>query len=34
VAFNGGSLGCVNVPLATMRWVYPWILLGTPIILY
>lgn len=34
VAFNGGSLGCVNVPLATMRWIYPWILLGTPIILY
>jgi len=33
-AFNGGSLGCVNFPLATMQWVYPWTLLGTPIILY
>jgi hypothetical protein len=33
-AFNGGSLGCVNVPLTTMQWIYPWILLDTPIILY
>jgi hypothetical protein len=33
-AFNGGSAGCINVPLAQMGWVYDWTLAGTPIILY
>lgn len=33
-AFNGGSHGCVNIPLANMSWVYNWTVVGTPIILY
>jgi hypothetical protein len=33
-AFNGGSHGCVNFPLENMQWVYNFVVLGTPIILY
>jgi hypothetical protein len=33
-AFNGGSHGCVNFPLENMQWVYDFVALGTPIILY
>jgi len=33
-AFDGGSHGCVNFPLANMKWVYNWTVQGTPIILY
>jgi lipoprotein-anchoring transpeptidase ErfK/SrfK len=33
-AFNGGSHGCVNFPLANMKWVYNWTPQGAPIILY
>jgi hypothetical protein len=33
-AFNGGSHGCVNFPLSSMKWVYNFTTRGTPIILY
>lgn len=33
-AFNGGSHGCVNLPLNNMAWVYNWTPVGTPILLY
>ncbi|HEX9067371.1 MAG TPA: L,D-transpeptidase [Ktedonobacterales bacterium] len=33
-AFNGGSHGCINFPLAFMPWLYEWTSLGTPIIVY
>jgi hypothetical protein len=33
-AFNGGSHGCVNVPLQQMALLYQWATLGTPVIVY
>ena len=33
-AFNGGSHGCVNLPLQSMAQVYAWTPLGTPVIVY
>jgi hypothetical protein len=33
-AFNGGSHGCVNVPLQQMSWLYQWAAVGTPVIVY
>lgn len=33
-AFNGGSHGCINFSAAQMPWVYKWIPLRTPIIMY
>ena len=33
-AFNGGSHGCINFSEAQMSWVYSWIPLRTPIIMY
>lgn len=33
-AFNGGSHGCVNLPLNNMAWVYNFTPVGTPILLY
>jgi len=33
-AFNGGSHGCINFAAAQMPWVYKWIPLRTPIIMY
>lgn len=33
-AFNGGSHGCVNVPLQQMGLLYQWAPLGTPVIVY
>lgn len=34
ISFNGGSHGCVNVPEANMAWIYSWITVGTPVVLY
>ena len=33
-AFNGGSHGCVNVPLQNMSFVYSWMPLYAPIVVY
>jgi hypothetical protein len=33
-AFNGGSHGCVNLPLQNMAYVYSWLPLYAPIIVY
>ena len=33
-AFNGGSHGCVNLPLQPMGLLYHWATLGTPVIVY
>lgn len=33
-AFDGGSHGCVNLPLNNMEWLYNWTSVGTPILLY
>jgi hypothetical protein len=33
-AFNGGSHGCVNLPLQNMAWYYSWVQSGTPVVLY
>jgi lipoprotein-anchoring transpeptidase ErfK/SrfK len=33
-AFNGGSHGCVNVPLQQMTWLFQWAEVGTPVIVY
>ena len=34
LAFNGGSHGCINFPEDNMAWVYNWITIGTPIVVY
>ncbi len=34
LAFNGGSHGCVNLPLQPMAQLYAWTPLGTPVIVY
>lgn len=34
IAFNGGSHGCINFPEGTMRWLYDWTPVGTPVIVY
>ncbi len=34
LAFNGGSHGCVNFPEENMPFIYNWVPLGSPIILY
>jgi lipoprotein-anchoring transpeptidase ErfK/SrfK len=34
IAFNNGSHGCVNFPLDTMTWLYPWAQVGTPVLVY
>jgi hypothetical protein len=34
LAFNGGSHGCINFPEDNMPWVYNWISVGTPVIVY
>lgn len=33
-AFNGGSHGCINIPLQQMGLLYQWAPLGTPVIVY
>lgn len=33
-AFNGGSHGCINLPLGQMSWYYNWVNVGTPVVLY
>ncbi len=33
-AFNGGSHGCVNLPLQQMTWLYGWANIGTPVLVY
>ncbi|MBF6589807.1 MAG: L,D-transpeptidase [Ktedonobacterales bacterium] len=33
-AFNGGSHGCINLPLQNMAWVYTWMPLYAPILVY
>ena len=33
-AFNGGSHGCVNVPLQPMGLLYNWTTIGTPVVVY
>lgn len=33
-AFNGGSHGCINFPPDKMPWVYAWVDVGTPIVVY
>lgn len=33
-AFNGGSHGCINFPPDKMPWVYNWVDVGTPIVVY
>lgn len=33
-AFNGGSHGCINLPLDDMGWYYNWVNVGTPVVLY
>lgn len=34
IAFNGGSHGCINLPLDKMKWVYAWIPVGAPVLVY
>jgi hypothetical protein len=34
IAFNGGSHGCVNLPLKAMTWVYDWTPVGAPVVVY
>lgn len=34
IAFNGGSHGCINLPLNKMAWVYTWVPVGAPVIVY
>lgn len=33
-AFNGGSHGCINLPLQPMALLYAWAPLGTPVVIY
>ncbi|MEO7001717.1 MAG: L,D-transpeptidase [Ktedonobacterales bacterium] len=33
-AFNGGSHGCINFPKQQMQWVYNWMQVGTPVLVY
>ncbi len=34
IAFNGGSHGCINLPLKIMKWVYDWTPVGAPVVVY
>jgi outer membrane biogenesis lipoprotein LolB len=34
LAFNGGSHGCINFPEDNMAWVYSWVPVGSPILVY
>lgn len=34
IAFNGGSHGCINLPLKAMAWVYTWTPVGAPVLVY
>ncbi len=34
LAFNGGSHGCINFPEANMAWIYNWMSVGTPVLVY
>ncbi|HEV2404831.1 MAG TPA: L,D-transpeptidase [Ktedonobacterales bacterium] len=34
LAFDGGSHGCINFPEDNMAWVYNWITIGSPIVVY
>ena len=34
LAFDGGSHGCVNFPEDNMAWVYNWVTVGSPIVVY
>ena len=34
LAFDGGSHGCINFPEDNMAWVYNWVPLGSPILVY
>jgi hypothetical protein len=34
IAFNGGSHGCINLPLKAMTWVYDWTPVGAPVVVY
>ncbi|HKV84589.1 MAG TPA: L,D-transpeptidase [Ktedonobacterales bacterium] len=34
LAFDGGSHGCINFPEDNMAWVYNWINVGSPIVVY
>jgi hypothetical protein len=33
-AFDGGSHGCINLPLSNMKYVYDWLPQGAPILVY
>lgn len=34
LAFDGGSHGCINFPEDNMAWVYNWVPIGAPIVVY
>ncbi|MFI5271951.1 MAG: L,D-transpeptidase [Ktedonobacterales bacterium] len=34
ISFNNGSHGCINFPLSDAAWVFGWVDLGTPVIVY
>jgi hypothetical protein len=34
LAFNGGSHGCINFPEDNMAWVFTWMSVGTPVLVY
>ncbi|WIG59555.1 MAG: hypothetical protein OJF49_002302 [Ktedonobacterales bacterium] len=34
ISFNNGSHGCINFPLSDADWVYHWVQIGTPILVY
>ncbi|MGH2486334.1 MAG: L,D-transpeptidase [Ktedonobacterales bacterium] len=34
IAFNGGSHGCINFPKEVMGWIYDWMTVGTPVLVY
>jgi lipoprotein-anchoring transpeptidase ErfK/SrfK len=34
IAFNGGSHGCINFPKEVMGWIYDWMPVGTPVLVY
>ncbi len=34
ISFNNGSHGCINMPLSDAAWVFNWVTIGTPVIVY
>lgn len=34
IAFNGGSHGCINFPKEVMGWIYDWMPVGAPVLVY